>query len=263
LIPKLTPEELDDLYNDYYPKDPRSSATSADSDSKNWMRKYKATIKFLGEQELDSKTFLDFGCGVDGYGIQLAREAGLVVSGLEVSEKTRAILKETFNCEIYSPTELQLTTELFDYILLSDVLEHVPEPALILKQATQHLAENGVLLIQGPLEGTKSFTNFLLGIYRFLTPRRFSNFLPYHVSLANKEALKALLIVNGLRIEKLSLSETWWPAPTSISSLKTLPKVLPHVVAKLLNFIASFLLPNYVSRFWLVASKSTEKVGTP
>jgi hypothetical protein len=70
--------------------------------------------------------------------------------------------------------------------------------------------------------------------------------------------LKAPLAVNGLEIKKMRISETWWPAPTSISSLKTLPKVLPQIVAKLLDFTASFLLPNYGSRFWLVASKSIQ-----
>jgi hypothetical protein len=70
--------------------------------------------------------------------------------------------------------------------------------------------------------------------------------------------LKALLTANGLKIEKQRISETWWPAPRSISSLKTLPKVVPQIVAKLLNFIASFFLPSYGSRFWLVASKSIQ-----
>jgi hypothetical protein len=89
LIPKLTPEELDELYSDYYLEDGASLVASADDDSNNWMRKYKATIRFLRTQELDSKTFLDFSCGVDGYGIQVAKEAGLTVSGLEVSDKIR------------------------------------------------------------------------------------------------------------------------------------------------------------------------------
>jgi SAM-dependent methyltransferase len=258
LIPKLTPEKLEELYSDYYLENAGNSVASADGDSKNWMKKYKAKIKFLRTQALDSKTFLDFGCGVDGYGIQVAKETGLTASGLEVSEETRAILKETTNCTIYSPAELRLSSEFFDYILLSDVLEHVSEPSLILEQATQHLSMNGVLLIQGPLEGTRSFANLFLRIYSFLTPKRVSNFLTYHVSLANQKSMKAPLAVNGLEIKKMRISETWWPAPTSISSLKTLPKVLPQIVAKLLDFTASFLLPNYGSRFWLVASKSIQ-----
>lgn len=258
LIPKLTPEELDELYSDYYLEDAENPAVSADGASSNWIKKCKATIKFLRTQELDSKAFLDFGCGVDGYGIQVAKEMGLAVSGLEVSSKTRTILKETTKCPIYSPEELQHSPELFEYILLSDVLEHASEPSEILEQATQHLSESGVLLIQGPLEGTKSFTNLFLRIYSLLTPSRVSHFLPYHVSLANQQSLMSLLTANGLKIEKMRISETWWPAPKSISSLRTLPKVLPQIVAKMLDFTTSFLLPNYGSRFWLVASKSNK-----
>ena len=258
LIPKLSSEELDELYSNYYLEDSSISEASADGDSDNWIKKYKSTIKYLRTQTLDSKNFLDFGCGVDGYGIQVAKELGLTVSGLEVSAKTRTILEAATNCNIFSPEELEVSPQLFDYILLSDVLEHATEPSLILEQAIQHLTENGVLLIQGPLEGTKNFTNLFLNIYSFLTPAKVSDFLPYHVSLANQKSIAALLRANKLKIEKIRISETWWPAPRSISSFRALPKVLPQVFAKLLDFAASFLLPNYGSRFWLVASKSSK-----
>lgn len=258
LIPKLSPQELDELYSDYYLGDSSNPEVLVDGGSDNWIRKYKSTIKYLQTQKLDSKTLLDFGCGVDGYGIQIAKEMGLAVSGLEVSAKTRSILEADTHCKIFSPEELQVSPQQFDYILLSDVLEHATEPSSILNQATHHLTEQGVLIIQGPLEGTKSFTNLFLNIYGFMTPKRVSHFLPYHVSLANQQAIKALLTANALKIERMQISETWWPAPKSISSLRTLPKVFPQIVAKLLDFAASFLLPSYGSRFWLVASKSNQ-----
>jgi hypothetical protein len=177
---------------------------------------------------------------------------------LEVSAKTREILKATTNCRIFSPEELLVSPELFDYILLSDVLEHATAPSLILDQAIQHLAQNGVLLIQGPLEGTKNFTNLFLNIYSFLTPAKVSNIMPYHVSLANQKSIEALLRTNALKIERMRISETWWPVPKTLSSFRELPKVLPQVVAKLLDFGVSFLLPNYGSRFWLVATKNSK-----
>lgn len=258
MIPKLSPEELNELYSDYYLEDSSKTEALAHEGSDNWIKKYKSTIKYFRTQKLDSKKFLDFGCGVDGYGILIAKEMGLTVSGLEVSAKTRAILKSTANCRIFSPEELQVSSELFDYILLSDVLEHATSPSLILEQAIQHMTENGVLLIQGPLEGTKNFTNLFLKIYSFLTPAKVANFLPYHVSLANQKSIDALLTSNALKIEKMRISETWWPAPKSISSFQSLPKVLPQVFAKLLDFAVSFLLPNYGSRFWLVATKNSK-----
>lgn len=256
LIPKLNPEELSELYTDYYLEDSSETEALAHGGSDNWMKKYELTIKYLRTQKIDSKNFLDFGCGVDGYGLQVAKEIGLSVSGLEVSAKTREILRTTTNCRIFSPEELQVSSELFDYILLSDVLEHATEPSSILEQASQHLAENGELLIQGPLEGTKNFTNLFLNVYSFLTPSKVSNFLPYHVSLANRQSIEVLLKVNELKIEEMRISETWWPAPKSISSFRALPKVLPQVFAKLLDFGVSCLLPIYGSRFWLVATKN-------
>ena len=258
LIPKLSPEELNELYSDYYLEDSSNMEAFTDGSSDNWIKKYKLTINYFRTQKLDSKNFLDFGCGVDGYGLQVAKENGLTVSGLEVSPKTRAILRANTNCRIFSPDELQVSSELFDFILLSDVLEHATLPSLILEQAIQHLAENGVLLIQGPLEGTKNFTNLFLRIYSYLTPAKVADFLPYHVSLANQKSIKSLLKTNGLKIEKIRITETWWPAPKTLSSFRALPKVLPQIIAKLLDFAVSYLLPNYGSRFWLVASKNSK-----
>ena len=258
LIPKLSPMEIDELYSDYYLDGSLIPEALAESGSDNWIRKYRSTIKYLRNQNLDSKNLLDYGCGVDGHGIKVARAMGLTVSGLEISAKTRTILKANTACEIFSLEELHLSPQCFDYILLSDVLEHATEPSLILELVIQHLAENGKIIIQGPLEGTKNFTNLFLNFYSYLTPARVSNFLPYHVSLANKKAIESLLSANALKIEKIRISETWWPAPKSISSIRVLPKVLPQVFAKLLDFTVSFLSPSYGSRFWLVASKSTE-----
>ncbi len=258
LIPKLSNEELNELYSNYYLGDSHTQGDSPDGASDNWLKKYKSLIKYLQAQKLHSKQFLDFGCGVDAYGIQVAKDLGLTVSGLEISAKTRNILEVTTDCKIFSPEELQVSTQRFDYILLSDVLEHATDPSLILEQAIQHLTENGVLLIQGPLEGTKNFTNLFLHIYSFLTPNKVANSLPYHVSLANKKSIERLLRTNALKIDEMLISETWWPAPKSISSFEAIPRVLPQIFAKLLDFTASVLLPNYGSRFWLVASKSTE-----
>jgi len=258
LIPKLTPMETDELYSDYYLDGSLIPEALSESSSDNWIRKYRFTIRYLRNQDLDSKKLLDYGCGVDGHGIQVARAMGLAVSGLEISVKTRSILEATYACKIYSPEELRLSPQRFDYILLSDVLEHATEPSLILEQAIQHLAEKGKILIQGPLEGTKNFTNLFLNLYSYLTPDKVSNFLPYHVSLANKKAIESLLSVNALKVEKMRISETWWPAPKSVSSIRVLPKVFPQVFAKLLDFTISFLSPSYGSRFWLVASKSPE-----
>lgn len=258
LIPKLTSKELDELYSDYYLEDGGNLVDSADDDSNNWVRKFKETIRFLRTQELDSKTFHDFGSGVDGRGIKVAKKVGLAVSGLEVSEGTWTILNEATNCTIYSPARLRLSPEFIDYILLSDMLERAPEPSLILEQATQHLSEGGVLLIQGPLECARSFTNLLLRIYSFLTPSMVSHFFPYHVSLANQLSMKVQLNANELKIEKMRSPETWWPAPRAIPSLKTLPKVMPQIVTKLLDFTASFLLPSYGSGFCPVTSKGIQ-----
>ena len=82
LIPKLTSEELDELYSDYYLEDGANLVAAADDNSNNWIRKYKETIRFLRTQELDSKTFLDFGCGI-GKDVELLKAKGIDIVGYD------------------------------------------------------------------------------------------------------------------------------------------------------------------------------------
>ena len=68
LIPKLNPEELNELYSDYYLESSSKTEAFVHGGSENWMKKYMRTIKYVRTQKIDSKNFLDFGCGVDGVG---------------------------------------------------------------------------------------------------------------------------------------------------------------------------------------------------
>ena len=254
LLPKLTPGELEELYSDYYLDDFSSTDVyrfEGDSDS---YKKYANTREFLSESNPLGKTFLDYGCGLDGHGLLIARELGLQPTGLEISPATREILRLKTQLPILAPEELFISSCTFDYILLSDVLEHDGDPGKILQSVKHHLGIDGKLIVQGPLEGVSSISNLMINLYNYFTPNRVSYSTPYHVSLGNYKSYSELLHKNGFSIMSCRISETWWPAPTSIQKYTDLPKFLIQGTAKLIDFLLSRFIPNYGSRFWLIAT---------
>lgn len=101
---------------------------------------------------------LDLGCGSGALARALA-EKGCRVTGVdrldpaEVSDAFEAYHRADLGEEL----ELPLGRE-FDYVLLSDVAEHVPEPERLLKGVRKYLKEDGILMLSVP--------NIALWVYR-------------------------------------------------------------------------------------------------
>lgn len=254
LLPKLTIGELEDLYSDYYLDDFSLTYVDRFEGDSDGYKKYRTTRKFLSEGKPFGKTFLDYGCGLDGHGLLLAKELGLIPTGVEISPATREILRLKTQLPILAPEELFESSQTFDYILLSDVLEHDGDPSEILQNVKRHLGINGVLIVQGPLEGVSSISNLVINLYSYLTPKRVSYSKPYHVSLGNYKSYTKLINKNGFSIVSYNITETWWPAPTSVQKYTDLPKFILQGTAKLIDFFISRFIRNYGSRFWLIAT---------
>lgn len=94
-----------------------------------------------------SRRVLDLGCGEGHLSAALARLGHRVVSvDLEPPKVTVPhFIKANLNGGLPLGED-----ELFDVILLADVLEHVPEPRSVLREAVAHLASGGQILVSLP-----------------------------------------------------------------------------------------------------------------
>ena len=123
---------------------------------------------------------LDFGSGKGKLG-SLAMEAGWSVKCVETSPQRAAYAKEVYGLEVSSDlfTSGQIFGMRFNLIALFHVLEHLPEPAVLLNELTQaNLDRNGVLLIEVP--NIKSWQASLAG-NRWMhldVPRHVNHFSP-------------------------------------------------------------------------------------
>lgn len=252
LWPKLENWEIQKLYSVNYIGDVGpSSSVDYESDKARFtkLERYLTSISNPGE-----KLFLDFGCGATADTVILAKALGFQAFGAEVAEDTRAQANLASGCEIFSPDEINSGQHQFDIIFMGDVLEHVSDPILLLESAQKSLRPGGVLVIQGPLEGAITLSNFFVSLKARILFKRPSTFPPYHVSLARKGSIVNMLRDRGLTTVDLEITEPYWPAPRlgSRDSFVSPSKFLLSLT-KLIDIGIHKLNKSYGTRFFLIA----------
>lgn len=95
--------------------------------------------------------FLDVGCAM-GFSLEVAQERNWEPHGVEISEYSSTIAKKKFGKAVFNGRleEANFESESFDVILMSDLLEHVPNPNLILIEARRILKPGGLIAITTP-----------------------------------------------------------------------------------------------------------------
>ena len=253
LWPALSPDQIDKMYSTNYIGDVNVDEASLGSNDFSRFLDLKDFIK--GQLLLyENVNLLDYGCGADAQVLLLSRQLGIFSTGVELNEATREKARLTSSLSVLSPKDVILSGQKFDVIFLGDLIEHVYDPSELLFTLKKLLSDRGFFFIQGPLEGAKTISNFMLGIKARLKNRTPSNFPPYHVSLASLESIQKLLHRCGLEETILTIREPLWPAKPfgSKESLSTFSNFI-YSASKLCDVLISKLLKNYGTRFYCVA----------
>lgn len=141
------------------------------------------------EPFITNKDILDFGCGAGGY-LTFAKNVANIAQGVELNNNNRkALVNEGF--EIYKKIE---SIKNYDIITMFHVLEHLLDPIDVLKKLSEHLNDNGQIIIEVP-----NADDALLSLYK---SKAFADFTYWicHVYLYNNETLKRLIKKAGLKI---------------------------------------------------------------
>lgn len=252
LFPKLSADELNDLYSTRYIENvnPEPSREQQITDSR--FSKLQEVLEQTDHKE--TKWFLDYGCGSGAEVVIYASKLQYQSFGVEVEKGTRQEARMKSGCTIFSPEEVIASGNQFDIIFLGDVLEHLSDPLTTLNQVSTLLAPNGLLVIQGPLEGALTISNFLLSIKGIIFSKSPSIFPPYHVSLATKVSIAKALKINEFEVKKMFITEPLWPAPKfgSRASIAS-PESLVFSIAKLFDIAISKVFAGYGTRFFILS----------
>jgi SAM-dependent methyltransferase len=148
-----------------------------------------------------SKTFgppgsvLEIGCG-HGWMLNALRGYGWQVCGLERSEASASFAANELKLPVHVGDLNALEAKpAFDLIVMHHVLEHLPNPAEILRQCAARLKENGTVVVAVPNRASWQF--------RASGPKWFHLDVPRHLSHFTPECLQRLCEPAGLHVERV------------------------------------------------------------
>jgi len=195
LIDNFTPEMLTEMYSNYYPRSqfnveqytPHTERTGFLA----WLDGAHAGCHHWVPKDV---RILDIGCGLcEALGYHKAR--GCEVWGCEADENVQKIADQFgFNVHIglFDPDNYE--KNYFDYVTMSHVLEHSPDPEKMLRQVLTVLKPGGKLVIGMP---------YPYSLCRFLFRRYWIGWhTPFHLNLFSQKSARLLLEKSGFRYER-------------------------------------------------------------
>ena len=150
-------------------------------------------------------SFLDIGCG-EGWALAFFHNLGWKVLGLDYStfsiERFQPALRDRLRPgDLYEQlAALHAEGQQYEVLWLDNVLEHVPDPAELLRRCRALVRPNGVLLVEVPNDFS-ALQNHLLETGHIDRP--FWVALPDHLSYFNQPGLRNLAQATGWQVVKV------------------------------------------------------------
>ena len=189
--PRITDEEIYKLYNNNY-----YFFESYEFDEfPRITNLYLRTIALI-QNELKEKNVVEIGSG-KGYLLSLMKNLGWNIQGIEISSEASIYAVSSLNIPTFKGTIVDFNKEFhntrFPLVLVLDVIEHIPDPIIFLKNVDKILANGGLLIVDTPNGDAKNIE--YLG-------RKWPAFNPFHIYFFSISNLQLLLTRMGYTIEK-------------------------------------------------------------
>lgn len=198
VLPELTSNEISTLYTEYYPRKemPTKINTKAIITSKTkFFLEGKGTACHYNVPP--HTRCLDIGCGF-GESLLYLKHNHCEVYGVEVDKNVLKMAdKYDLNIKIglFKPTDYN--KEFFDYVTMSQVLEHMVKPVETIKGVHDILKPNGHLIFSVPNSQS---------IMAKLLKRKWINWhIPYHQQHFTKESIIKLARKCGFKVESIKI----------------------------------------------------------
>ena len=218
-FPRINNKQLPGLYSKFYPRK-NINLDSILEEARKESKKFSGFFRWLkgtnNQGQFYAKKddfFLDIGCG-SGVSLIEAEYLGANAFGLEADPNVEKI-KKSLNLNIFQGNldESPLKDTSFNLIVLNQVIEHIPEPDILLKSLNTKLIKDGLIII--------SFPN-INSFWRFLFKEKWINWhVPYHLHHFNEKNFTKLIKKCGFQIiKKKSITPNIW----TLMQLRTIRK---------------------------------------
>jgi 2-polyprenyl-3-methyl-5-hydroxy-6-metoxy-1,4-benzoquinol methylase len=203
--PKPSAWEINEIYRRYYNRDCEEAKTYTTIRQRfinsPW---YRFWLKLDGDVCFHLRQgkgrLLDIGCN-EGRGLGFYCQNGFEAEGLEINERAAAVARERGFMVHTIPLDQFKPSGLFDVIVLSNVLEHAPNPLWMLKNVHRLLQANGQVWISCPNADS---------LWRHRLGRHWINWhVPFHLWHFSPKSLGAMLTLAQFQIDEM---QTFTPA---------------------------------------------------
>lgn len=209
---KPTEKELQRYYADKYYQESKGSYLASYSKEEIVYINNKIAQKLAVIDEIDKsignkedKSLLDVGCG-EGWILKYFYDNEWTVCGLDYSgygcEVHNHQIKEfLITGDIFKNIEVLIDSEKkYDVIILDNVLEHVLNPMVLLKNLKRLIADDGILIVEVPNDFSEVQKDLLKKGY---INEEFWVAIPDHISYFNKDGLLNLAEASGWTSQKV------------------------------------------------------------
>lgn len=117
------------------------------------LKQFQEKLDYLKLRFPQKGRLLDVGCAT-GVFLDMARKEGWEVEGVEISPDLASYARKNFSLKVHEHdlTQQKINTKPFQIITLFDLIEHIPDPNLMIAACQKLLVEDGLLLIRTPTE---------------------------------------------------------------------------------------------------------------
>lgn len=198
--PALPIEKFEDLYTNYYPRKKVTAADVKASAQQNFTPGFRFKEWLLGRDNVchyfikSNTKVLDIGCG-SGASLLEIKAQGAEAYGTEEDRNIEVVAKD-LDLKIFfgQLDQAQIPDDFFDYITLSQVLEHVADPVATLEIIKRKLKTDGVALL--------SFPNFNSWHLKYAKNKWINWHIPYHQNFFNRRSILKLIRQTGFSLIK-------------------------------------------------------------
>lgn len=252
--PRLDESQLGDLYGTYYPRkhininDLKNEAALSIRPMARWRRWWSGTDNQGQYTVRPGELMLDIGCG-SGLSLLEAKAVGADVRGVEADPNVHRIATELgLKIHIGSLLDEPFPGEQFDLVVLNQVIEHMPDPALMLERLRPRLKPGGRMILVFPNVNSlwcRIFGKFWINWH-----------VPYHLHHFTRAGFSKMVSRTGYRIRKV---RTITPNLWTILQLRACKiNVKPGVPSPLWNVSAADL-KGFADEGEIVKSRRTIK----
>lgn len=179
------------------------------------MHRYLPQVRVILDQVPQAETLLDFGCG-NGSFLRAASSVGFNCTGAEYQQSAADQASTSSKVPVMTIEELFSGGQKFDVIHLGDVIEHLKDPASIIRLLEAHLQPDGYFVCAGPLELGPSLVSWSSQAFQMVkkaTGRTgFAELPPAHLIVTNSRAQRRFFEQTlGHSIKVFDVSENGWP----------------------------------------------------